>query len=379
MFSLALTTASAAALGNGGATLDQIIASLYGDGSPGVFYNMRASSGYISKERFVWSPATAATDPVGFCLDLSQGLAEGPELRGSAETGLTGSATEATYNATTGAASITRVDASNQSWIRWTGLTATAHYRLTIACGAVGIAVRTSSASGTTLHVISANTTVTSYVTGNANIVITSSSAATATFTVQSMRLVAGNHWRAASEGVRPLLADIGGGILVPTGDGLDDAVSSGTLDLTGKTDYINFSAIRKFSDASVALVLGYRASLSPRWNLLAPGTSSTQHVRNSTTGNSSTAKFISTDAYAAPASLITVASYEQNTDTHRLFVNGTQLPDLVDGSGLTDLQTGVLDQWKSTIVGAFSSNSHVITGCVGKLLTANEQQALAL
>jgi hypothetical protein len=317
MFSLALTTASAAALGNGGATLDQIIASLYGDGSPGVFYNMRASSGYVFQDRFGTTLATAATNPVGFCLDLSQGLAEGPELRGSFVAAKVGTVTDATYNTTTGQATLVAIDAANQSHIQLTGLTSTTTYKVTLTVtGSATIRVRGGSQAGTILATPTQNVPITVYISGFTSITFTTAVGTTGAFTLASCRTVAGNHWRAASDSVRPLLADIGGGILVPTGDGVDDLASTPAINLTGTTAVTLWAGVRKYTDAAGSrTVLAHNGTTSPAVRVLAPSDTAddanfAMYVNGP--GGASTAIVYS---FASPASAVITGRYTQGAE----------------------------------------------------------------
>ena len=72
------------------------------------------------------TPTTAVGQGIGLLLGREYGGATGPSLLANGATGLTGTATAASYSTTTFAGSVSRAgDASNQSWVTWTGLTTT--------------------------------------------------------------------------------------------------------------------------------------------------------------------------------------------------------------------------------------------------------------
>ena len=151
------------------------------------------------------TPVTTPGQTVGLMLDKSQGLVLGSELRGTGAIGLTGTATAATYNTTTGAATCFRVDASNQSFVTLTGLTSTATYVVTVTCtsAVVGMSVRAGSFSAAAATTLTAGQTKTAYVTGTTSITFTDSGSG-CSFTVTSVKLLAGNHATQATSAQRP-------------------------------------------------------------------------------------------------------------------------------------------------------------------------------
>ena len=149
------------------------------------------------------TPITAPAQTVGLMLDKSQGLVLGSELRGSGAIGLVGTATAATYNTTTGVGTVTRVDASNQSFVQWTGLTA-AYCKVTVTCtSGVGITVRAGTYTGSGTVVLSGQEFTLYSLSSGGAITITSSSA-TSGFTVTSVKLIPGNHATQATSTQRP-------------------------------------------------------------------------------------------------------------------------------------------------------------------------------
>lgn len=147
----------------------------------------------------------SAERPVGLWLDTKTGAVPGPNLRASFAVGLVGSATAATYNTGTGAGTVTRVDASNQSYVTITGLTANSVYKVNVTGVSGGTAqVRVGTYSGTVIA--SGTSSVPCYVVMGAStaITITASAAATVAFTLDACQLIPGNHASQSSAGARP-------------------------------------------------------------------------------------------------------------------------------------------------------------------------------
>lgn len=156
---------------------------------------------------------TAATvdNPVGLVVSAVKEL--GPELRGNFVIDKSGTAQNATYNTTTGAASVTRVDLSNQSFIKITGLDANGTYVIvlsTYASNTNTIGVRRGGFSGTIIASVAAGATSTVYVTGDSSFFITSSGG-NQLFNVSTFRLAPGAHLTQSTSGNRPVLRLSGG------------------------------------------------------------------------------------------------------------------------------------------------------------------------
>mgnify|MGYP000317171969 CR=1 FL=1 len=153
------------------------------------------------------TPVTKVTDPVGLTLDRRFGLYRGPQLLTSGAIGLTGSATAATYSTTTGAGTVTRVDASNQSWVQFSGLTAGRSYQITVSGVSGGtLQVRDGSATGTVIASTTSGTPCLVTATGT-TITLTASAAATVAFTVTQIQWLPGNHRIQATSGSRKTLS----------------------------------------------------------------------------------------------------------------------------------------------------------------------------
>ena len=153
------------------------------------------------------TPVTKVTDPVGLTLDRRFGLYRGPQLLTSGAIGLTGSATAATYSTTTGAGTVTRVDASNQSWVQFSGLTAGRSYQITVSGVSGGtLQVRDGSVTGTVIASTTSGTPCLVTATGT-TITLTASAAATVAFTVTQIQWLPGNHRIQSTSGSRKTLS----------------------------------------------------------------------------------------------------------------------------------------------------------------------------
>ena len=153
------------------------------------------------------TPVTKVTDPVGLTLDRRFGLYRGPQLLTSGAIGLTGTATAATYSTTTGAGTVTRVDASNQSWVQFSGLTAGRSYQITVSGVSGGtLQVRDGSATGTVIASTTSGTPCLVTATGT-TITLTASAAATVAFTVTQIQWLPGNHRIQSTSGSRKTLS----------------------------------------------------------------------------------------------------------------------------------------------------------------------------
>lgn len=116
----------------------------------------------------------------------------GPELRATGVTGLTGTATAATYDAGTGVAVVTRVDSANQSWIRFGNYTVGHVYRVDLSLtGSIRALVR-GLATGATITAYEAGVRAAKdiIVPATGNFVIIAEGTGTLQFTVESIRRV---------------------------------------------------------------------------------------------------------------------------------------------------------------------------------------------
>jgi len=156
------------------------------------------------------TPVTALGQPVGLALDKSRGgLANlGPSRIANGAVGLTGTATAATYNTTTGAGTAVRVDPSNQSFVQFSGLTANALCLITVQnTGANSLTVRTGVDSGAIFATVAAGaaTRMIGQASAGGQIAIVPSTG-TIAFTVLGFNEVPGVHAIQATSASRPAL-----------------------------------------------------------------------------------------------------------------------------------------------------------------------------
>jgi hypothetical protein len=118
-------------------------------------------------------------------------LTLGSELISSGVTGIVGTATAATYNTTTGAGSVDRVDLSNQSFVQWSGLTGNYLANITHNSG-VGVGIRTGGHTGDAYMTITGNSNRTGYLPATSNLITITSSSGAVTFTLNSFRQITG-------------------------------------------------------------------------------------------------------------------------------------------------------------------------------------------
>lgn len=152
------------------------------------------------------TPVTAPGQTVGLMLDKSQGLVLGSELLANGVVSLLGTATAATYSTTTGVGSVSRVDASNQSYIQWSSLTSTSTYKMRVTCTSGAISVRAGVVSAPVFQTLTAGQTLDVYASPVGGVLTLTHQPAvgTATFTITSFKLLAGNHATQPTAAQRP-------------------------------------------------------------------------------------------------------------------------------------------------------------------------------
>jgi len=195
-------TRALTAPGAGSSIFDPI--SLFAANEPGAFYDTNDLSTMFVDSNGV-TPATV-NGLVGLQLDKSRGLAVGSDVRASGAIGLLGTATAATYNSGTGAGSVTQVNATNQSFVTFTGLVAGGFYRLTFSAVSAALALRTGGVAGTAYSTIAASGSVLCLADASGVLTVTANAAGTATFTLASITSLAGLHRYQATTGFKPVL-----------------------------------------------------------------------------------------------------------------------------------------------------------------------------
>jgi len=168
---------------------------------------------YMYQDTAGTTPVTAVGQGIGLLLGREYGGATGPSLLANGATGLTGTATAASYSTTTFAGSVSQAgDASNQSWVTWTGLTTSAVHRIRITnTGATSLDVRNGGVAGTIVASIAAgaSTWVHPATTGGStSITITATAnSTTATFTLGQFAVLPGTHLIQATGTAKPTLS----------------------------------------------------------------------------------------------------------------------------------------------------------------------------
>lgn len=240
-----------------------------------------------------------------FTLSSIQRLNLGSELQSSGVTGLIGSATAATYNTSTGAASVTRgIDAANQSFVQWGSLSGIYRIDITVATGSVIARITgdaTTSPAGGIGTVVFPGATRTIYMNGLNGFITFTSSSGTSTFTINSIRLI-NNPIPTAHQNVNVVFDITEEGVAdryYLSHDGTDDFLLTGTI--TPSTDKSQvFAGVFKASDTLRGAVFG--TSTAPNSNngaveLLAPALDATSDYR-----------FVSRGTASSTATAITVA-----------------------------------------------------------------------
>lgn len=188
--------------------LDRQIAKLFSNGEQGFYYDPNDLNTMI-QDAAGTVPVTDVGKPVGLLLDKSKGLVLGVEKKGTATTQLVGSATAATYNSSTGEATCARAGVSNQSFIRISGLTGT-YYKLAITnTGTTPVSVRAGLNSNDQLILSVANgRSATFFIAPRNGAVTLTSGGGTASFTINYIKELTGNHAYQTTSASRPILQD---------------------------------------------------------------------------------------------------------------------------------------------------------------------------
>jgi hypothetical protein len=205
-------------------------ASLFTAGQQGAWYDP-SDLNSMYQESAGTTPAVVG-QPVGLLLDKRLGMTPGTEQRASITVGLVGVATPATYDTGTGAAMVVRVDVSNQSYIRLTGLSQNTLHRVIISGVAGGaVQVRVGNQVGTIIATIADGGSGTCFADTGANtqLTITAQSSGTSpAFTVTSIKQIPGNFAVQATSASRPVLQQVGS-YYEHLLDGFDDSFSCAT------------------------------------------------------------------------------------------------------------------------------------------------------
>jgi hypothetical protein len=182
-----------------------MISPLFAAAEPGVWYDPSDLT-TLFQDNAGTTPVTAPGQTVGLMLDKSQGLVLGAELVSSGAAALVGTATAATYSTSTGVGTVSRVDASNQSSVRWSSLNSTSNYKIRVTCTSGNISIRAGDVSTAVLQTLTSGQSFDGFVVpaGGFFTITNAPVVGTSGFTVTSVREIAGNHATQATSTQRP-------------------------------------------------------------------------------------------------------------------------------------------------------------------------------
>lgn len=193
-------------------TQQSLVSLLFGNGENGFLFYPSTDLTRLFTTSSGPTNVSAGNNPTGLWLDnhswgglsLAGQLAGATELRGTGTVNKVGSATDATYNTSTGAGTVTRVDLSNQSFVQISGLTIGATYAVDLECVSSTVLCRVGSQVGTAQMTVT-NGRATAYIVPTSILIyFTAASASSPSFTIYSVKPVAGNHALNATAGQRP-------------------------------------------------------------------------------------------------------------------------------------------------------------------------------
>ena len=164
-------------------------------GEPGAWYDPSDLT-TLFQDSAGTTPVTAVEQPVGLMLDKSKGLALGAELKQTGVTGLVGTlAAPATYNTTTGVGSVARVSfPAEQSYVTFTGLVPNSMYIIVFSAITGAVNLRYGVYDSGAWNVVSTAGAYYTITSPTGVITLTSSTNTSATFTLASLKQIAGNH-----------------------------------------------------------------------------------------------------------------------------------------------------------------------------------------
>lgn len=187
--------------------LTQLIKSLFSNNEVGFAYDPNDLT-TLYQDAAGTIPVTGAGQPVGLMLDKSKGLVLGSDVKGSGISGMVGTlSTPATYDQLTGVGTVSRVSYPiEQSYVEFNSLSPNALYKFefkSIGGSLLNIRSGDYASIGTA---IPATTTAFIRSSASGKITITSQANGTATFTILSIKELAGNHAYQTTSSMRPLL-----------------------------------------------------------------------------------------------------------------------------------------------------------------------------
>jgi hypothetical protein len=247
-------------------------ASLFRNSEQGLWYDPSDFS-TLFQDSAGTTPVTAVEQPVGLVLDKSKGLVLGAELlvNGSFLTGDTTGWTlaDGTASVTAGVVTLTnvatratlsqaittvvgqqyRVDLGEIS----NGASSQAYVRVTSTNSYSGTLVAQASATSSNGFLFFTATTTTTYFWLANN---STTAGLTVSYGGVSVKSDAGNHGKQATAASRPVLKQDTNGKYYLFFDGVDDSLSTGSIDFTSTDKMTVFAGVRKLSDAASGMLL---------------------------------------------------------------------------------------------------------------------------
>jgi hypothetical protein len=275
------------------------------------------------------TPCTAPGDPVGLILDKRSLTVPNVELLSTGSIGIIGTATPATYNTSTGQATVSRTDVANQSYIVYP-TTTYIRYRISVTNTSASntLWIRDGGSGGSLIQAVSAGQTVNCLIQATTGTLHFASSSGDVSYTLISLTELAGNHAFQATSGSRPTL-------------GRHPANTGGKRNLCSRSeDFLDGSWIK------------YKATITQD-NIVAPDGSTTADKIVANT---------ETNYHSAYQGLTVISG---NTYTVSVYVKAAGYDKFVIGEGFNggfyasyDLATGSV----ITTAGAFTNKTQTIT-----------------
>ena len=304
------------------------VSSLFANNEIGVWYDPSDLTTLFQNSAGT-TPVTAVDQPVGLILDKSKGLVLGAELVTNGgfdtDTAWTKVAGVTISGGVCNFAAVTSQTAAYQN----SSIAASKSYRITmvviVTSGTVGPLINGApNVLGTTATVSGTYSWTLASGAANGNISI-NTSVFTGSVSSISVRELPGNHATQATAASRPILKQDANGKYYLLFDGVDDSLSTASIDFTSTDKMSVFAGVRKLSDAAAGTVA--ELSLSSNSNngtfaMFAPGSvAPTLDFRSK--GTSSV--LVSATPFASPITVISTGTGDISGAVTTIRVNGTQ------------------------------------------------------
>lgn len=294
-------------------TIDQLIASLFADGSAGAYYNLQNSASWLDTQ---------------YMLDLSKGL-YGNNVSNIGVPVTVGVADAAEYNQSTGIGQVYRADMYNQSIVNFDVNNNLLHELVIENVGSNPIAVNADLAMGTVLFTVAAGQKVTRIVNVGVVVITSANDVSTAYFKVHSLRELIGNHATQANSGKRASLITDPSGYKSLKFDGVDDGYVTPSINFTNTDKVTMIAAVRKLSDVTPGSLLELSTVITNTgtFALQAPSTGGFPTYSARVNGNPSLIGNAVATGYNAPHSAVLTAQANLSAADNKkvsLRVNGS-------------------------------------------------------